>query len=459
MFVKKNKELILSMLLFAVVFALSCYIAFFDIPFLKGDGAVPIYSSTNRDIKIIDYSSNQVQTVYLNIKNSPHKNNFNELSLHKTENSANPVIVKNFSGEVLPTNPVETKLFYNKLFDIRGKSVIDGSDGDYNTIISAEYVFLDGESKSIEILVHAETKDYILKTLWNGICYEVDKEQAEKFIEIDSVVKSPKDVFYTGKNEVMSLNIFSNSFDYPIEITKSARDDLYNGDMGDNPFVLHKKDVELLVGKYFKGMTKVASMSVNQKLLEEYGFNSPEAILDVKTDTENTSIYFARPQGAVNYYVMVDKVPIIYETTLGRLPNETDINNYSYYFESDEDLLSVIYKSKNIQYIFDITEEDGRKIYKYNSREVPSQIFFDLYDKFAYIDVLQYVSIEENYQLKDMKLAFKITMQDKNKKEIFANFYTLDDKTALMYVGENDGFIVKNEFVNEILEQIEGLNN
>ncbi|MEG1993694.1 MAG: hypothetical protein RR048_02165, partial [Oscillospiraceae bacterium] len=338
MFVKKNKELILSMLLFAVVFALSCYIAFFDIPFLKGDGAVPIYSSTNRDIKIIDYSSNQVQTVYLNIKNSPHKNNFNELSLHKTENSANPVIVKNFSGEVLPTNPVETKLFYNKLFDIRGKSVIDGSDGDYNTIISAEYVFLDGESKSIEILVHAETKDYILKTLWNGICYEVDKEQAEKFIEIDSVVKSPKDVFYTGKNEVMSLNIFSNSFDYPIEITKSARDDLYNGDMGDNPFVLHKKDVELLVGKYFKGMTKVASMSVNQKLLEEYGFNSPEAILDVKTDTENTSIYFARPQGAVNYYVMVDKVPIIYETTLGRLPNETDINNYSYYFESDEDL-------------------------------------------------------------------------------------------------------------------------
>ncbi|MEG1993415.1 MAG: hypothetical protein RR048_00725, partial [Oscillospiraceae bacterium] len=114
---------------------------------------------------------------------------------------------------------------------------------------------------------------------------------------------------------------------------------------------------------------------------------------------------------------------------------------------------------KNIQYIFDITEEDGRKIYKYNSREVPSQIFFDLYDKFAYIDVLQYVSIEENYQLKDMKLAFKITMQDKNKKEIFANFYTLDDKTALMYVGENDGFIVKNEFVNEILEQIEGLNN
>lgn len=450
------------MILFISVFSLSCYITFTDNDFLSNESAVQIYNSSNKDIKILNFSLNDIGAIYINNLQNKQENCLYEFSVnqHSQKTISDSILVKNSIGEILPTNPVKTKLFYNKLFDVRGKAIISkNTDNNFSTVIKAEYILLNGESRKIELLKDERSQTFALKTLWNNICYEIDKIQAEKYFDVGKIILTPKDIFYNSDPEILNLSIFSKDFDYPVSIEKSGKESLYNGSIGEKLFVLHTKDTQQFLAKYFKGNIKVASLNTDKKSLEHFGFDSPETILDIKTDTKSSSIYFSRPKDSINYYLMLDGVPVIYETTLGKLPKKDDLNKYVYSFGDSKNLSSVVLKSQNIQYIFEIEKNNDETKYKYNSRKVPSQVFFDVFDKFYFVDVLQYTTIEENFELRDMKLAFKITIKDNQNKETFANFYTLEDEQkALMYVGEDDGYIVNNSFVEEILKQIEDLN-
>lgn len=450
------------MLLFISVFSLACYITFTDNELLSNESSVQIFNSNNKDIKILNFSLNDIGAIYINNLQNQQDNSMYEFSTNQRSQQkiSDSIIVKNSIGEILPTNPVKTKLFYNKLFDVRGKSIISqNTDNNFSTVLKAEYILLNGESKKIELLKDERNQTFALKTLWNDVCYEVDKIQAEKYCNVGKIILTPKEIFYNSKPEILNLSIFSKDFDYPLSIEKSGKESIYNGIIGEELFALHTKDTQQFLARYFKGSVKVASLNTDKKTLEKFGFDSPDSILDIKTDTKSSSIYFSRPKDSINYYIMFDGIPVIYETTLGKLPQKNDLNKYVYSFGDSNNLSSVVFRSQNIQYIFEIEKNNEEIKYKYNSRKVPSQVFFDIFDKFYFIDVLQYTTIEENFELKDMKLAFKITLTDNQNKEMFANFYTLEDgQNALMYVGEDDGYIIKNSFVEDILKQIEDLN-